>query len=95
MPYVLSLVALNYDPNRWFSDPRKFHTDGEFDYYTRCGRMYFMYKKYFNFPDEQYRAGRVLLIIRPGEIDIPDPARQVIHIIPRPDGIPTLWLCRI
>ena len=95
MPYVVSLVALNYDPNRWFNEPKDFYTKGEFDYYTRYGKMYFMYKDHFNPPEEQYLAGRVLLIIRPGEIDISDPQRQIIHKISRPDGIVTLCLCRI
>jgi hypothetical protein len=86
---------LGYDPNRWFSEPKEFFTEGEFDYYTRYGRMYFMYKNHFNPPVEQYRSGRVLLIIRPNEIPLPDPARQVIQKISRPDGTVTLWLCRI
>jgi 4-amino-4-deoxy-L-arabinose transferase-like glycosyltransferase len=95
MPYVVSLVMLGYDPNRWFSEPKEFFTEGEFDCYTRYGKMYFMYDKFFKPPAEQFRADRVLLIIRPNEIPLPDPARQVIQKISRPDGTVTLWLCRI
>jgi 4-amino-4-deoxy-L-arabinose transferase-like glycosyltransferase len=93
MPYVVFLVALNYDPNRWFSEPKEFFADGEFDYCTHYGKIYFMYKDFFTPPDKEFRSGRVLLIIRPGEIDIPDPARQIVRVIRRPGGIPTLWLC--
>jgi hypothetical protein len=53
-----------------------------------------MYDKLFKPPEEQYLAGRVLLIIRPGEIDLPDPNKQIIRKISRPDGTVTLWLCK-
>jgi len=94
MPYVISTVVLGYDPKKWFSEPREFTTEGEWDYCTRYGKMYFMYKGLFKQPAEQYRQNRVLFIIRPGELNLPDPDKQIIRKIYRPDGQETLWLCR-
>jgi 4-amino-4-deoxy-L-arabinose transferase-like glycosyltransferase len=94
MPYIITLAVLGYEPKQWFNEPREFTTLGEWDYYTRYGKMYFMYDKLFKPPEEQYLAGRVLLIIRPGEIDLPDPNKQIIRKISRPDGTVTLWLCK-
>ena len=96
MPYIITLVVLGYEPNHWFSDkPEIFNIKGHDDLCTRYGRMYFMYDEFFKFPEEKYLAGRVLLIIRPGEIDLPDPNKQIIHKVSRPDGTVTLWLCRL
>ncbi len=95
MPYVISTVVLGYDPKRWFSEPRDFFTVGEWDYCTRYGKMYFMYEGLFKLPAEPYNPDRLLFIIRPGELNIADPSRQVIHKILRPDGEEVLWLCRL
>jgi hypothetical protein len=94
MPYVISTVVLGYDPKKWFSEPREFTTQGEWDYCTRYGKMYFMYKGLFKQPTEQYRQDRVLFIIRPGELNLPDPDKQIIRKIYRFDGQETLWLFR-
>ncbi|MCJ7776748.1 MAG: hypothetical protein MUP16_00290 [Sedimentisphaerales bacterium] len=104
MPYVITTVALGYDPKLWFSQPRDFTTIGEWDNYTRCGKMHFMCYDLFpsmkdfidkSLSSEQYRTGHVLLIIRPGEVRIPDPDRQIVHKIIRPDDTEVLWLCKI
>jgi len=95
MPYVISTVVLGYDPRKWFSEPREFTTEGEWDYCTRYGKMYFMYKGLFKQPAEQYRQDRVLFIIRPGELNLPAPDKQIIRKIYRFDGEETLWLCRL
>ncbi len=94
MPYVITAVALGCDPKKWFSEPREFTTPGEWDIYTRYGKLYFMYEGLFKPPVGQYRQDRVLFIIRPGEPNIPDPNRQVVHKIFSPDGTEVLWLCR-
>jgi 4-amino-4-deoxy-L-arabinose transferase-like glycosyltransferase len=96
MPYIITLVVLGYEPNRWFNEKcERFIIEGQDDLYTRYGKMYFMYDELFKPPEEKYLAGRVLLIIRPGEVELPDPNKQIIHKIRRPDGQEALWLCRL
>ena len=70
MPYVVSLVVLNYDPHKWFAEPRNFFKAGEWDYYTQYGKMHFIY----DFPtfsildlQKKFALGRILLIVRPDE----------------------------
>jgi len=94
MPHIITLVALGYDPNRWFSEPREFTTQGEWDYYTRYGKMHFMYENIFKKPAERYRPDRVLFILRPEEVSLENPSLRVIHKILRPDGQPVLLICR-
>src|SRR5262249_49400501 len=64
-----TLIGLNYDPERWFSEPRTFRVQGDWNLCTRYGRM--------NFPQtvgemqrliEGERAGaRLLVLCRPEE----------------------------
>jgi 4-amino-4-deoxy-L-arabinose transferase-like glycosyltransferase len=87
MPYVITTVALGYDPKKWFSGPREFTTPGEWDIYTRYGKMYFMYDKLFKLPpDITYYKGKTLFITRPGEINFENIPSKIIHEIVRPDG---------
>jgi 4-amino-4-deoxy-L-arabinose transferase-like glycosyltransferase len=104
MANMVAAVTMGYDPKRWFSEPLEFTTIGEWDNYTRCGKMHFMCYDLFasmkDFIDKalssgQYRTGHILLIIRPGEVRIPDPDRQIVHKIIGPDGTEALWLCVI
>ena len=70
MPYVVSLVVLNYDPHKWFAEPRNFFKAGEWDYYTQYGKMHFIYDfSTFSISDLQkkFAPGRILLIVRPDE----------------------------
>jgi 4-amino-4-deoxy-L-arabinose transferase-like glycosyltransferase len=92
MPYVVTLVALDYDPHRWFSEERTWFTDVEFDYYTRYGKMYFMYPPAASQMLKSLpRKARILFIVRPGELGLKNP----IHQIYRPyDGEPALWMCQ-
>ncbi len=95
MPYVITLVALNYDPHRWFSEPREFFSSKEWDYYTHYGKMYFMYNDSFQpvldalqqIPDRK----PILFIVRPGELGLTDP----IYRITDPTGKDCLWLCEL
>jgi 4-amino-4-deoxy-L-arabinose transferase-like glycosyltransferase len=103
MPYIVSLVALEWEPGRWFNEPRDFTTIGEWDYCIRHGKMYFMTARFDSmsdfvgsaFSNAGYRPGGVLLIIRPNEMYIKDPKRQILHRVIGPHGKETLWLCRI
>jgi len=88
---LVAMVTMEYEPKRWFSEPIEYDSYGEWDYYTRVGKMYF-------YPDNipaGCRPGHILLIIRPGEITLPEIEQQVIHKIYRPDGTEALWLCII
>jgi hypothetical protein len=101
---IIAAVTMGYDPNRWFSEPLEFTTIGEWDYYTRCGKMYFMCDLIFpsmsefmsrSLYGEQYRPDHVLIIIRPGDVGLVDPNEQIVHKIIGPDGTEALWLCVI
>ena len=42
-----------------------------------------------------YRPDHILIVIRPGEVGIPEPEKQILHTIPEPDGTDAVWLCII
>jgi hypothetical protein len=70
MPYVITTVALSYDPVKWFSGPIEFYTPDEWDHYTRYGKMHFIYDySTFSFTELQkkFTPGRLLFILRPDE----------------------------
>lgn len=95
MPYIVTLVALGYDPHRWFSEARDFATASGWDIYTRYGKMHFMYYDDSVKPmlSESYLSSlhnRVIFIVRPGELGLKDP----VHRIRRHNGQETLWICR-
>lgn len=88
MPYIITLVGLRYDPNRWFDEPREVYGPGEWDLYPRYGKMHFMYDPAFYAPTirklrENGLSDRVLFIVRPDETTAPG---KVIHRILGPDG---------
>jgi 4-amino-4-deoxy-L-arabinose transferase-like glycosyltransferase len=92
MPYVITLVALGYDPKRWLNEPCEFinNPGSEFDYYNRYGKMYFTYtasvlSALSNLPAN----ARVLFIVRPGELGLKNPTHQIYS----PNGTAALWLC--
>jgi hypothetical protein len=91
MPYMISLVAMGYDPSQWFKDQHDFFADGEYEFYTSYGKMHFIYNQASLEALNKFPRDRVLFIVRPGEIrGLKDPILQ----IRRADGIPTLWLCQ-
>jgi hypothetical protein len=81
----------------------------EWDFYTRYGKMHFIYD-YSSFSitelQKKFAPGRLLLILRPGEFvkiierekwdqsRLQNLAEHVVHRISRPDGAEVLWLCR-
>ncbi len=78
MPYVVTAVALNYDPKKWFSEPIELaqtppigvELPCEWDFYTRYGKMHFVYDYsdlYFSDLQKKFAPGRILLILRPDE----------------------------
>jgi len=99
---TVCMVTLGYDPNRWFNDPKEIITLEEWDYYIRCGKMFYMHNGLFpsmlsfigrSVETGQYRPDHILLVIRPFEVGIPEPEKQILHIIFDPDGIDAVWLC--
>jgi len=93
-PYIITLAALGYDPQRWFSEQRdlSFVTSEGFDIYTRYGKMHFMYGLSFMPALRELRQkspqSRIIFIVRPGELGLKGP----IHQIYGPDGEATLWI---
>ncbi len=95
MPYIITLVALNYDPHDWFREPKVFFTHEEWDYYARYGKMVFMYPG-MSVPDmselkQRSSGGHILFIVRPGELGLTDP----VYRISDPTGKECLWLCQL
>ncbi|MCK4752871.1 MAG: glycosyltransferase family 39 protein [Planctomycetes bacterium] len=91
-PYIITLVTLGYEPQRWFSQPRRFVTPDEFDLYTRYGKMFFVYEGFFE-PElaelqKLTRQHRIVYIVRPGELDFGIPAHKIFN----PDGREVLWI---
>ncbi|MGA2093535.1 MAG: glycosyltransferase family 39 protein [Sedimentisphaerales bacterium] len=81
MPYVVTLVALGHDPNRWFNEPREFLSGGEWDYCTHYGKMYFIYNPSFTQSffalQQNSRPSRVIFIVRPDEFDFDKPVHRI------------------
>jgi 4-amino-4-deoxy-L-arabinose transferase-like glycosyltransferase len=96
MPYVVTTVALGYDPRQWFAGGFDFTTQRYWDFYTRYGKMYFMYDKFFKPPVEKtYPPGRTLFIVRPGELNFESIPSQLVHKIIGPDGGIALLLYQV
>ena len=91
-PYVVTMVALDYDPQRWFQDERTVRTTPEWDQYVRVGKLFFYYDKGDLAPLEALKAEgrlhRVIYMVRPGETQLSNPA----HAIYGPDGQPALLI---
>ena len=91
-PFATTLVGLNYDPHRWFAEPRETRVRGDWEVTARYGKMWFMYDDAWR--DQlgplvaEGRDARVLFIVRPDEFDLSAP----LETIRRPDGTPTLML---
>jgi 4-amino-4-deoxy-L-arabinose transferase-like glycosyltransferase len=92
--HIIAVVTLEYDPNRWLSEPREFVTNDEWDSYTRFCKIYISLDAFSN-ADLKYRPGHILIIFRPGEIMLEGIENNIIHKIIGPDGTEALWLCVI
>ncbi len=92
MPYIVTLVGLDYDPQRWFHEPREMRTYQDWEHFVRIGKMRFLYEP----PDlaavkalqQNGRPDHVILIMRPHEARMPNPS-EVIYL---PNGRPALVL---
>ncbi len=94
LPYVVTLVALGYDPVRWFEDERDVRTPGEWDMVLRYGKMHFMYGRSwlpaFQALRQNGRPDRVIFILRPGEMKLGNPVCRINGY----DRRPTLMIYR-
>jgi len=95
MPAMISLVVLGYDPICWSKQPRLGFTLKEWDYYTRYGKMIFMYPD-ISIPDiselrQNSSSKHILFIVRPGELGLTSP----IYRIKDRTGRECLWLCEL
>ena len=97
MPYIITLVALAYEPSDWFSDKHTFYADShpeastQWDLCTRYGKFYFMYDaSWTQIAEDIYEKtpGRILFVVRPGEFGNMEP----IHKIYQPDGTARLYI---
>ena len=92
-PFAVTLVALHYDPRRWFAEPRDTRVLGDWEVTARYGGMWFMYDDAWRAELDRLAAqkphARVLFIVRPGELELPAP----VETVRRPDGTPVLLLC--
>ncbi|MEW6199754.1 MAG: glycosyltransferase family 39 protein [Planctomycetota bacterium] len=92
-PYLVVLVALQYDPARWFAEPREYVPDGAWDRCVRVGKFRFLRAAERAAPlaalRDNGRDDRVFLILRPREHALGTPVMEVA----RPDGevVLTVW----
>lgn len=83
MPYMLTLVALDYDPAQWRRDEKASgrYANSEWEYYTRFGKFHFLYDAAgFNaLRQRQYdaRRERVIVVARPNEVPFSNPALTI------------------
>jgi hypothetical protein len=91
-PFATTLVGLGYDPRRWFAEPRDTRVLGGWEVTARYGKMWFMYDDAWRGELERLgaggRIGRVLFIVRPGELDLSAAADTIRNR----DGTPALML---
>ncbi|HTK32434.1 MAG TPA: glycosyltransferase family 39 protein [Candidatus Saccharimonadaceae bacterium] len=92
-PFAVTLVALDWDPRRWFREPRDIRSAGEWDVGVQYGKMHFLYADWAKPAVEALEAnGRddhVWFIVRPHELGLDHPDQ----VIRAPDGHESLWIC--
>jgi len=101
-PDIISLVGLSYDPKKWFAEPRELLQgplkNGAFKdayVYPRYGKIYFLFDDSslaaLNALAANGRQDHVILIIRPGELDLGRPIQPVREIRNARHEV-TLWI---
>ena len=90
MPYIITLVGLEYDPRQWLADVHDVQTVDRWDYHKRYGKVYFAYDKAAETAIQELkqnnRKDHVFIIVRPEVAGLGKP----VHQIRRPDGAVTL-----
>lgn len=99
-PDLISLVGLGYDPEKWFNEAREMRgpafkgNKGEY-FYSRYGKIYFLFDDSslaaLNALAANSRQDRVILIVRPGELDLGRPIQPVREIRNARNQV-TLWI---
>jgi 4-amino-4-deoxy-L-arabinose transferase-like glycosyltransferase len=102
-PDIVSLVGLSYDPKKWFAEPRELVRgplkNGAFKdayVYPRYGKIYFLFDEdasaaALNALSSNGRQDHVILIMRPGEVDLGRPMQPVLELRKAGDQV-TLWI---
>ena len=101
-PDIVMLVGLEYDPLRWFREPRQLVRgplpDGRFQdayIYLSYGKIHFLLgeesMRALNRLSQNDQPDRVILIVRPGELGLERYARPV-HQIRGANGQAKLWI---
>ena len=94
-PYMVTLVAMDWDPARWFREKPTFFTSKSMyghDFCGSYGKMHFMYDEYYPRKQQEFlkngRADRVLFIVRPKKAEevLRSGRGRVLHQITRPGG---------
>jgi len=93
LPYSVALATLQWDPERWFREPRATaRTPDGWEVTGRFGPLRFLYGEAWRPELERMNSDgqphRLLFVLRPGELGLENPTR----VISRPDGQPALWL---
>lgn len=81
LPYIVTLCALQTNPREWLAQPRQMFGAHGWDVYSRFGKVHFLYEQTAaqqlaairNGPRERPAA----LIVRPDELDIPNPDKVI------------------
>jgi 4-amino-4-deoxy-L-arabinose transferase-like glycosyltransferase len=91
-PYIITLVGLEYDPRRWFTEPRAVDYGEQADRYRSYGKMHFLYDEsaadVVRRLSGDARRARVIFIVREGELDLGPPAR----VFPNASGVEPLMV---
>ncbi len=86
MPYIVTLVGLEYDPRAWLSGGRAISQSRNWDTYTQYGKVRFLYNTTADNAlaplQSNGRTDRTIVIVRPGESSLQGPA----HVVYGPDG---------
>jgi esterase/lipase superfamily enzyme len=101
MPYIISLVILEYKPEQWFDDPKLMSRIMEWEDYKFYGKIHFWEGSQNDIrqllsgeiKSGKYRSGHILFICRPGDVEFSDPQHEIVKRIYTPDGEEVMWLC--
>jgi hypothetical protein len=81
LPYIVAACALPLDPQRWHEEPREYKVNNYWLYYSRVGKLYFLYERsaaeQLATLKSEGPAGRYAFVVRPAEL--PDIAPD--HVI--------------
>jgi hypothetical protein len=97
-PDIVTLVGLDYDPERWFREPRDLFQNQNHYLYRSYGKIYFLFddtaSAALNRLMSNGRRDRIIFIVRPGDVNFPDPVVPVQELRDS-NGTPVLSIFEI